>query len=74
MKASTFRDILLILLFCPLNQVSAQQDSTDVKGKEPDFVNYRFRERTSMFYIAGKTGLENIQGNFSSAWGIYTCL
>ena len=37
-----------------------------MQGKEPDFVNEKFRDRTTMFYIAGKAEVKNsyeITGN-----------
>jgi hypothetical protein len=72
MKKFIFRNIWLLSLFCPFIQVFGQEDSIKSKEKEPDFVNDKFRERTSMFYIAVKSGIENGQKGLTAYSGAYT--
>jgi hypothetical protein len=54
MKESSFRIIILLLLFYPVLNCYSQTDTALVKESEPTFVNDIFMERNSMFYVAGK--------------------
>jgi hypothetical protein len=66
MIAYTFRILVLLVLLSPVFNCFSQIDTTLAKAKEPDFVNEKFRERTTMFYIAGKAEVKNsyeITGN-----------
>ena len=53
MKESNFRILILLALFYPVLNCFGQTDSTEIKKREPDFVNDKFQERGSMFYIGG---------------------
>jgi hypothetical protein len=72
MMAFRFRNILLLALLGPSIAGFGQTDTTLSKEKEPDFVNDKFKERISMFYIAGKTTLETMNYGFAPTIGIYT--
>ena len=64
MKAVKIRNLVLLVLLYP-SICYGQIDST-VMQKETDFVNEKFRDRTTMFYIAGKAEVKNsyeITGN-----------
>jgi len=50
----------------------SQTDTTRTKEKEPDFVNDKFKERTSMLYVAWKTGIENGQKGLTAYSGFYS--
>jgi hypothetical protein len=54
MRTFYFRNILLLALSFPVINGFSQIDTTLAKEGEPDFVNGKFQERTSMFYVAGK--------------------
>jgi hypothetical protein len=66
MRTFYFRNILLLALNLPAFNGFSQTDTTGIQGKETEFVNEKFRERTTMFYIAGKAEVINsyeITGN-----------
>ncbi len=72
MIANCFRTIILFALLGPALTGFGQTDTTVSKEGEPDFVNEKFKERTSMFYIAGNTTLESIYYSFAPTIGINT--
>jgi hypothetical protein len=66
MKAFNFRNVLLLALIVPAFNCFCQTDTTGIQEKETEFVNEKFRDRTTMFYIAGKAEVKNsyyITGN-----------
>jgi hypothetical protein len=72
MKAANYRNIVLIVLLVPVISCFGQTDSTLIKEKEQDFVNVKFKERASMFYIGGNTTIEGLNNYFGATNGIYT--
>jgi hypothetical protein len=71
MIALNFRNVVLLLLLSPVFNCFSQTDTTLAKAKEPDFVNEKFKERTSMFYVAGKGSVVKGFDIFANA-GIYS--
>jgi len=69
MKSIILRNIVLLVLSGPLIPCFSQTDTT--LAKESDFVNEKFQERTSMFYIAGKGSVAKGQDIFANT-GIYS--
>ena len=66
MSALNFRNLVFLTLFCPSINCFSQADTTGIQEKETEFVNEKFRDRTTMFYIAGKAEIKNsyeIAGN-----------
>jgi hypothetical protein len=66
MRTFYFRNILLLALNLSAFSGFSQTDTTGIPEKETEFVNEKFRERTTMFYIAGKAEVKNsyeITGN-----------
>lgn len=70
MTQFTFRNLIFLSLLSPVINCFGQTDSTLVKEREPDFVNGKFQERTSMFYIAGKGSIVEGQDQFANT-GVY---
>lgn len=66
------RKFVLLVLLSPVFNCFSQIDKTLPKEREPDFMNDKFRERTSMFYISGNTTLESINYYFGATNGIYS--
>jgi hypothetical protein len=66
MIAFNCRNIILLALLGPAVNCFSQTDTTGIQEKETEFVNEKFRDRTTMFYIAGKAEVKNsyeITGN-----------
>jgi hypothetical protein len=72
MIAFTFRNLVLLVLLNPVFNCFSQTDTTLTNEKEPEFVNDKFKERTSMFYFGGNTTLETRNYEFGASSGIYT--
>jgi hypothetical protein len=70
MIAINCRNVVLLFLLSPVFNCFSQTDTT--LAKEPDFVNEKFKERTSMFYIAGNATVETMNYSFAATNGIYT--
>jgi hypothetical protein len=71
MRAFYFRTMVLLgLAFSVINGFS-QTDTTVAKVGEPDFVNGKFQQRTSMIYIAGKGSIAMGEDQFANT-GIYS--
>jgi hypothetical protein len=71
MIALNCRHIVLLVLLSPVFNCFSQTDTTLTMAKEPDFVNDKFKERTSMFYIAGKGSIAMGEDQFANT-GIYS--
>jgi hypothetical protein len=71
MKESSFRILILFLLFYPVLNCFGQNDTTEIIKKEPDFLNDKFKERISMLYIGGNTIIESMYSEFEPSSGIY---
>jgi hypothetical protein len=72
MKNIIYRGILLLALLVSFFRCFGQSDSTLIKEKKLDFVNDKFKERTSMFYLAGRAAIENMDYQFLATNGLYT--
>jgi hypothetical protein len=66
MSVNKYRNIIFVTLLSLVFNCFSQTDTTGIQEKEIEFVNEKFRDRTTMFYIAGKAEVKNsyeITGN-----------
>jgi hypothetical protein len=66
MNTLKLRNLVLLALFCPVINCFSQTGTTLAQENESNFVNEKFRDRTTMFYVAGKAEVKNsyeIAGN-----------
>jgi hypothetical protein len=71
MSAFYFRTMVILALSFPVINGFSQTDTTLAKEGEPDFVNDKFKERTSMFFVAGKGSVVKGMDMFANT-GIYS--
>jgi hypothetical protein len=71
---NTYKSIcaLMPLLFFSIFRVSGQSDTVVLTGKNQDFLNTRYKERMSLWYVGGKCRIHSQNGAIPVSTGIFT--